>query len=208
MFDSVVYLSVVRNYKMTVRLSIIIFFLTPFVLMGQTNSDSLNESLGNDIYLIIKTVIKTEKINRNLGLALIPDKNCNLNQDDTAYLKTLLLKPKSVDTVKRTSSSEFIVVSNLTYPDKNILTFADINYILKTKEGLAGFKWDNKKLSFNLKNEKKYYSFSVPYFNSTHDNAIVMYRYLCPGLCGGGSTILLTKTDKGWDNTTLELWFH
>jgi len=176
--------------------------------MGQTNSDSLNESLGDDIYLIIKTVIKTEKINRNLGLALIPDKNCNLNQDDTAYLKTLLLKPKSVDTVKRTSSSEFIVVSNLTYPDKNILTFADINYILKTKEGLAGFKWDNKKLSFNLKNEKKYYSFSVPYFNSTHDKAIVMYRYHCPGLCGGGSTILLTKTDKGWDNTTLELWFH
>jgi hypothetical protein len=201
-------LFVVRNYKMTVRLSIIIFILTPFALFGQTNSDSLNQSLSKDIYSIIKTIIKTEKINRNSGLALISEKNCNINQDDTTYLQTLLIKPKPVDTTKKTSSSDFVIVSNLTYPDKNILTQADINYILKAKKNFTEFKWDNTQLGFNLKSDKKYYSFSVPYFNLTHDKAIVMYRYHCSGLCGGGSTILLTKTNKGWDNTTLELWFH
>jgi len=193
---------------MTIRLSIIIIALTPFVLFGQTNSDSLNQSLSKDIYSIVKTIIKTEKINRNSGLTLTPDKNCNINQDDTTYLQTLLIKPKPVDTTKKTSSSDYVRVSNLTYPDKNILTQADINYILKSKESFQGFKWDNNQLEFNLKSEKKYYSFSVPYFNLTQDKAIVMYRYHCPGLCGAGSTILLTKTDKGWDTTTLELWFN
>ena len=199
---------VVRNYKMTVRLSIFILILTPFSLFGQTNSDSLNHSLTKDIYLIIKTIITTEKLNRGFGIALIPERNCNINKDDTTYLQTLLIKPKQVDTTQKIGSSDFVVVSNLTFPDKNILTQADINYIITAKENLIKFKWDNKQLGFNLKSKKKYYSFSVPYFNLTHDKAIVMYRYHCPGLCGGGSTILLTKTDKGWDNTTLELWFH
>ena len=81
-------------------------------------------------------------------------------------------------------------------------------YILKEKQTFTNLKWDNKQLGFNLENKKKYYTFSVPYFNLAHDKAIVMYKYHCPGLCGGGSTILLTRTQKGWDSTTLELWFH
>jgi len=189
---------------MTVRFLIIIFILTPFALFGQTG----NDSLANDIYAIIKVIIKKEKINKNHGLALTPEKNCNINQEDTAYLQTLLIKPKLVDTVYNASSSDFRVAKDFIYPDKNILTQADIDYILKTKQKFIHFKWDNSQLGFDLKNKKKYYTFSVPYFNSTHDKAIVMYEFRCGGLCGGGSTFLLSKTDKGWDETILELWFH
>ncbi len=203
-----VYLRVVRNYKMTVRLFIIIFILTPFAIFGQTGKDSLKESLSNDIYAIIKTVIKKEKINKNRGLDLTPQKNCNINQDDTAYLQTLLIKPKQVDTMYNASSSNFTVATNFTYPDKNILTQVDIDYIIKTKEKFTHFKWDNSQLGFDLKNKKKYYTFSIPYFNSTHDKVIVMYEFRCGTLCGGGSTLLFSKTDKGWDETLLELWFH
>jgi hypothetical protein len=71
---------------MTVRFLIIIILLTPFALFGQASKDSLNVSLSKDIYSIIKTVIKKEKINKNHGLALTPEKNCNINQEDTAYL--------------------------------------------------------------------------------------------------------------------------
>jgi len=189
---------------MTVRYLIIIFFLTPFALFGQT----VNDSLSNDIYAIIKSVIIKEKINKNHGLVLTPEINCNINQEDTAYLNTLLIKPKPVDTVNKTSSSGFLLAPNLTYPDKNIFTQEDIDYILKTKEKFTHFKWDNSQLGFDLKNKKKYYAFSVPYFNLTHDKAIVMYEFRCGGLCGGGSTLLFSKTDKGWDETLLELWFH
>ena len=203
-----VYLRVVRNYKMTVRLLILFFLLTPFAIFGQTSMGNSNNDLSKDIYSIIKTIIKNEKINTNNGLSITPELNCNINQVDTVYLQTLLIKPKLVDTTHKSNPSDFAVASNMTYPDKNILTPADIEYILKEKQIFANFKWDNKQLGFNLENKKKYYTFSVPYFNLTHDKVIVMYKYHCSGLCGGGSTILLTKTEKGWDSTTLELWFH
>jgi hypothetical protein len=129
-----------RNYKMTVRLYIIIFLLTPFVLFGQTNGAGLKEGLSKDIYSIIKTVIKKEKLNKNYVPVLTPEKSCNINQADTTYLQTLLIKPKPVDTVNKTSSSGFVVASNFTYPDKNILTSADIAYILETKENFKNFR--------------------------------------------------------------------
>ncbi len=190
---------------MTVRLSIIIFLLLPFAVFGQNNNNNINEGLSKDIYSIMKTLIKKEKLNKKYGLALNPGKSFNIDQEDSAYLQTLLIKPKPFDT---TSSNDSVIVINLSYPDKNIFTQADIEYILHAKQNLANFKWDNKKLGFNLKNEKNYYTFSIPYFNLAHDKVIVMYEFHCPGLCGGGGTILLSKTAKGWDNTTFERWVH
>lgn len=190
---------------MTVRLSIIIFLLMPFVLFGQADSNNINEGLSKDIYSIMKTLIKKEKLNKKYGLALNPGKSFNIDQEDSAYLQTLLIKPKPVDTI---SSNDSVILINLSYPDKNIFTQADIKYILETKHNLESFKWDNKQLGFNLKNEKNFYTFSIPYFNLAHDKVIVMYEFLCPGLYGGGATILLNKTTKGWDNTTLQRWVH
>lgn len=102
------------------------------------------------------------------------------------------------------SSSDFVVVSNLTYPDKNILTLEDIDHILKSKMKFKELKWDNKKLGFNLKNEKNFYTFSVPYFNLAHDKVILMYRYICPDFCGFIRTIVLIKNGTTWDITRLQ----
>lgn len=191
------------------RLIIVFLLLTPFGLFGQTAFfDSLSAEHTKEIYAVLKTVIKSERLNKKFGLQLQPAPNCNINNDDTSYLLTFLIKPQPIDTVRKSKSSDFVLVSNMTYPDRNILTQADIDYILAAKKLSQLFAWDNKKLGFNIKNESRFYVFSVPCFNQAHDKAIVMYEFLCPGLCGSGQTLLVSKTEKGWSVSNLELWFH
>lgn len=193
---------------MTFRLLIIFFSLTPITLLGQTNLDSSSRASTEDIYSIIQAIIKREKLNKNYGILLTPEANCNINKEDSNYLPTLLIKPNQPDTVSKYNSSGFAIMSNLAWPDKNIFTPADIDNILKAKQVFKDYKWDNKRLGFNQNNKKEYYTFSIPYFNLAHDKVVVMYEFLCPGLCGNGKTILLTKTNKGWEITGLEFWDH
>lgn len=191
---------------MTNRLIIVLLLLTPFGLFGQTVVDTLSAEQTKEIYAVIKTVIKSEKLSKQFRLELQPAPNCNINYDDTSYLPTLLMKPQPIDTARK--SSDFVLVSNFTYPDRNIFTQADIEYALATKKLTQGFAWDNKKLGFNQKNKSRFYVFSVPRFNQAHNKAIVMYEFLCPGLCGSGQTLFVSKTEKGWSVSNLELWFH
>lgn len=192
---------------MTARLSILLLFLVPFTLLGQAYGDSSNKISTKEIYSIIQRVIQNEKLKKKYGLEITPEKYCNFNQDDASYLQTLLIKPTQPDTIQHSGSPDTIETF-ISYPDKNILTPADIEYILNTKENFKDFSWDNNRLKFNLKRRDQYYTFSVPYFNLAHDKVIVMYEFHCPGLCGGGSTILLTRTDKGWNYTYLQIWVN
>ncbi|MEZ5034707.1 MAG: hypothetical protein R2796_06940 [Chitinophagaceae bacterium] len=162
----------------------------------------------DDIYSILKFVIKKEGFDRKYGILLTPNPSCNLNTTDKEYLQTLLINPKPTDLTIKTDSSGFVLISELFWPDKNILTQSDINYILKNKQKLANFKWDNERLGFDTANKKYYYTFSIPYFNIEKDKVLLMYEFLCPGLCGNGRTLLLTKTKNGWDITSLKMWFH
>src|SRR5262249_19612571 len=139
--------------------------LIPHLLFSQTEDDTLTSKQKKDIYTIVQLVIKKEKLNKHYGLELSPASNCNINHDDTTYLQTLLIKPKHADTTSKADSTELFVVSNFTSPDKNILTWPDIDHILRTKQLFKDFKWDNKQLGFNLRDTKNYYTFSVPYFN-------------------------------------------
>ena len=149
-----------------------------------------------EIYSVIQYVIKKEALDKNHGLDIIPDSTCNIHSDDSIYLRTLLIKPKPVDTTDKSGSSGFIVSTTLSMPYKNILTAADINYMLKTKKIFAHFEWDNNQLGFNMGNKELYYTFSMPYFNLAHDKAIIMYRFHCFGLCGADEILLLNKTSS------------
>jgi len=90
----------------------------------------------------------------------------------------------------------------------NILTLEDIAYIIQIKKKFEGLRWDNRQLGFNLKNKEYFYAFSIPNFNISHDKVIFLYRHFCPGLCGTGKIILLTKNGSTWDITRLGLWIH
>jgi hypothetical protein len=195
---------------MAYRFIILLLCSTPVMLSGQAIVNTFknhNNISIDEIYAIIKTVIKKEKLDRSYGLNLIPESNCNTGSDDSSYLQTLLIKsPKAF--IPNVDSLGNVVVSNLTFPDKNILTTADIEYMLEAKPKFKDLKWDNKRLGFDLKNRKNYYTFSIPYFTKRHDKVILMYENLCSGLCGTGSTILLSKKGNSWDITDLQSWFH
>jgi hypothetical protein len=192
---------------MILRFFVNSILLVPFGLFGQTPAILFDAKLDKEIYSIIQIVIKKEKLSRKYGLQINPGLHFNISNEDSSYLVTLL-KPEVIDTTNKSDSVGFGFGSDFTWPNRNVFTRDDIEYILQTKHFFTDFKWDNSKLGFDLSNRKKRYTFSVPYFNLRHDKVIVMYEFLCPGLCGGGQTLLLSKTDKGWDITGLELWYH
>ncbi|RYZ82862.1 MAG: hypothetical protein EOP04_21175, partial [Proteobacteria bacterium] len=68
---------------MTNRLIISFLLLTPFSLFGQTAFDTLSADQTREIYTVIETVIKSEKLSKKFGLQLQPASNCNINYDDT-----------------------------------------------------------------------------------------------------------------------------
>ena len=88
------------------------------------------------------------------------------------------------------------------------LTKQDISGMIKQKEKLKAFKWNNNQLGFNLTNKSNWYSFSVPLFSEDKTKAVMMIRDLCSGLCGSGKTILFTKKNEKWTSNTGMIWFH
>ena len=85
---------------------------------------------------------------------------------------------------------------------------ADISTMLKQKEILADFKWNVKRLGFNVNNDSNWYAFSVPLFSTDRKKAIMMIENLCPGLCGTGSTIMFIKKKDKWTSNQGKFWIH
>lgn len=186
---------------------LIILFL-PLTAFGQQNADSNNQVDTSELYSIIHLVIKKEKLNKDFGLQLTPASSCTMEHDDSLYLRTLLIKPITKDTGNIGSSDIFGSLVGMCYPDKNIFTGEDLEYIFRQRQLNRFFRWDNERLDFNQKNKTLSYRFSVPYLTLKKDKAIVMYEYVCPGLCGHGQTILLSKRAGGWDISHLESWIY
>ena len=203
---------------MTIHHTLIILFLTPTLLSAQNNIDTpkcKTNVTSSDIYSIVNYVVRQEKLNKNYGLNTAISRYCYENEPDSIFLKWLLIKEEKVDTTTNIDTSKTlqlnqIVLTNLlSYPDKNILTLDDIDYIDCEKSVFSGDRWNLHSLGFKAKNKKGfYYTFSLPYFNVQHDKVIFMYTFSCPGLCGSGKTILLKKKGDTWDKENLALWFH
>lgn len=194
---------------------LMIVCLIPSSLLGQANNTLPKNSCSvspDEIYSIINIVIKKEKINKSDGIDLRIQPYFDLSQNDTAYLKTFLIKPKKKVKMIRVPATDstfaYEIPESFSSQDKGLLTNADIEYMLCTRAKYKNLRWDNSKLGFSESNKKNFYIFSLPYFNKKHDLVLLSYDWLCPGLCGSGKTIVLKKKGNGWDISSLNMWFH
>jgi hypothetical protein len=152
------------------------------------------------IYDFMKVVIANKNLDSTYGLTIEPEINCDVSQDDETFLKTLLIEKN-----KKENENDITVITSEI--DK-CLTKADIQFMLNQKAKLKLFKWDNSKLGFNFKNEKNWYSFSLPLFSTDQQKAIIKICSLCPGLCGTGQTVLFTKENNNWTSQMNPPWVH
>ncbi len=154
------------------------------------------------IYDFMQRVILLKHLNLNYGLSLEPETRCDLSQDDSSFLKTLLIEEEE----KKEKENGLITIYSMEL--KKCLSQNDIKDMLFQKEKLKNFNWDNARLGFNLGNSKNWYSFSVPLFSRDKKKVILMIRDLCPGLCGTGSTVLFTQEKGIWNVSETSQWVH
>ena len=160
---------------------------------------------------ILKFIVKKEKLKKNYSFKSTPFSNFPDEKAEELYLKELLIREltKRNDSVSSKALNANLISDEIfVYPDKKVLSQTDILYILCSYQKRQLFNWDLSELGFNEKNKKYAYSVSVPLLNQSHTKAIVSYEYLCPGLCGSGETLLLTKRGTTWDIEIWEIWFH
>ena len=166
-----------------------------------------NQPYNQDIYDLMKYVINEHELNLDYGLALEPEPNFDSTKSDEENFKSLLAELESKEKTK------IVDTINLTFKpnSKNLLsdlTKSDISEMIKQKDKLKAFKWNNNKLGFNLSNKNNWYSFSVPLFTEDKTKAVMIIRNLCPELCGSGKTILFTRENQKWTSKTGMIWFH
>ncbi|WP_179320907.1 hypothetical protein [Winogradskyella helgolandensis] len=178
-----------------------------FILISCGQVSNKDEAYNQDIYDFMKLVINEQELNLSYGLIIEPESSFDLNKSDEENFKSLLSELESKDKTKITDSINWTVELN----SKNLLsdlTKQDISGMIKQKEKLKVFKWNNNQLGFNLSNKNNWYSFSVPLFSEDKSKAVMMIRDLCSGLCGGGKTILFTKKNEKWTSNTGMIWLH
>lgn len=172
------------------------FFFT-FITYAQKSSDE------KFIYDFLKKVIIERKLDLKKGLELELEQTATENEDDKTFLKSLLIDGKDSNEGKDIKKDTFTI----SFTEK-CLTETEIESMLNQKEKHQKFKWDVSLLGFNVKNKKNRYSFSLPLFSSDKTKAIMMIKYLCPGLCGYGQTFLFTKENGIWTAKVLGMWYY
>ncbi len=182
-------------------------FAILFILLGCGQASNKDEAYDQDIYDFMKFIINEQELNLSYGLTIEPESSFDLTKSDEENFKSLLSELESEDKTEMTDSI------NLTFElnSKNLLsdlTKQDIFGMIKQKEKLKAFKWNNNGLGFDLSNKNKRYSFSVPLFSKDKTRAVMMIRDLCSGLCGGGKTILFTKKNEKWTSNIGMIWLH
>jgi hypothetical protein len=192
-----------RNLSFFIFLSL---FFYPRFCQAQKTSIADSSQIA-EVYSIIQFVVKAEKLDKKCGFRVKPEPDCSPDKQDFNYLYSLQIR-SAKPTKPALDSTGNTVVNEFGQPDKNIFTKADISYILKTKNKFKSFTWDNHLLGFDWNNKWDFYSFSVPYFNLAHTKVILMYEFHCPGLCGNGKTIVLTKSGDQWSISAMERWVH
>jgi hypothetical protein len=174
---------------------LLIFFLFSFKIIYAQNSEQ------KFIYEIVNQVIKNENLNKNFGLIKKPFKENSENNDELILQKYLIKESNS------NQESENLI-TEISFPNKNVLTKNDVSEMLRFKEKNRKLKWKNKFLKFNQKNTENRYQFSIPFVNKDNSKIIIQYELLCSELCGNGKTLFLTKENQNWKITTFEIWMH
>lgn len=178
-----------------------IFLFSCLILSIYVNGQNFNEE--KIIYDFLRKIIVEQKLDLNHGLRFELETSASINEEDVIFLNSLLLDGKSINEGKD------IFKDTLYFqPAQKGLTKTDIDSMLLQKEKFKNFKWNNSLLGFNIKNKKNIYSFSLPLFSADKAKVIMMIRNNCPGLCGGGQTILFIKENKTWISKTLGFWYH
>ena len=166
----------------------------------------VQDSSNQDIYDFMKIVIANQKLNSNYGLTIEPEAGCDLSGNDNEFLKTLLIEKEIKN--EKVDTGDWRNIS-ITLADVNkCLTTNDIKTMLEQKKRLFSFKWDNRRLGFNLSNRDNWYCFSIPLFSKDKTKVVMMIRDLCKGLCGSGSTIVFSKAKGKWSSQSLGIWYH
>lgn len=184
-------------FQMRIRFLLLLTFLLSFLSFSQ------NKKLNNDeIYSIIKVVIKRDKLKKSFGLAKKPLERYTTM--DESFLKEYL-KINNKNNEDKNNDTE--IITNISFPNKELLDEHEIIEMLDSKNNFKNFEWNNSHLKFS-RNNKKYYQFSIPLFNKDRTKVIIQYNYNCPGLCGHGKTLFMNKIDNDWKITFLNFWMH
>jgi hypothetical protein len=164
------------------------------------------DTTNQDIYEFMKVVIANQNLDLSYGLSVEPEQGCDLSDDDSIFLKTLL--PAKSKHKEKTDTGDWRTMTVDPFELPKCLTKSDIAYMLSQKQNLSTFKWDNSRLSFNSDNKKNWYAFSIPLFSKDRRKVVMMIRNLCPGLCGTGWTVLFIKEDNRWTSQSGAHWIH
>ncbi len=157
------------------------------------------------IYDFMQEVIRNQHLDLSFGLSEEPEPNCDLSQNDSVFLKTLLKE----NTATQNKNNDPFYVSPISMGElPKCLTTDDINHMLTQKKTLNAFTWSIRRLGFNSSNNANWYCFSIPLFSKDKSKAVMMIRNLCPGLCGTGWTVVFTKEKNKWTSTSSGTWIH
>lgn len=163
------------------------------------------DTSNREIYDFMKEIIVSGNLVLTDPLEAEPQQNCDLNQPDNIYLNNFLIDSK------RDSETIDPKTGNYSYPTDlfdRCLTKEDIHFMLSQKNANREFKWNSSRLGLTAGNNDLRYALSVPLFSRDRSKVIMMVRQLCPGLCGGGETVLFKKENNKWISKTIEGWWH
>jgi hypothetical protein len=194
------------------RIIFLVGLISLLTSCGQRNgSETAGQKVTDkDIYEILEFVIKYQALDKNFGLRIKPGDRCDLNKEDKEFLTDLILesKPLKDSTVDSVDFKITVPLDTFSLGLQRCLIKEDVDYMLKQKETVKDFKWDNSRLGFDLDNTENWYEFSVPLFSADKSKAILLVSKLCKGLCGSEQTFLIEKEEGKLISKTGFLYNH
>ena len=175
--------------------------------MRMKDSIIKNDSSYQYIYDFMQEVVKEVKLNKKFGLNRKPELSCYINENDEDFLRTLIYDGKMKKKIIKSSGYDILIEETI-FELPKCLTVEDIDYMLNQKDELKNFMWNPSKLGFSNSNNDNWYIFSVPLFSKDRNKAVMMIRDLCPGLCGGGRTVVFIKEGSTWESYSNFGWIH
>lgn len=159
----------------------------------------------DEIYELMKFVIKDQKLNLENGLSSRPD---TYIFNELSDLKSTKVKIQNVDSTEIDVEGYKLRMPSVIYLEYcENMELEDIDYMLSAPYDTS-FRWDNGKLKFNRSNDSSWYSISLPVFSKDKSKAVMTIRNLCRGLCGHGWVVCLRKEQNNWVAETGQQWMH
>lgn len=163
------------------------------------------------IYEVLGFVIEDENLDKNYGLALIPEDQIDVHKSNKDFLLSLVRsKDETRDSIEIDQTTFKLLNAQIEYNfsiDK-CLNLEDVEYMLYQLSSASDLRWDNGRLKFNLNNKENWYTFSLPVFSKDGTKAVMVVRSLCDGLCGNGCQLMLKKENGKWVSQRGFTWYH